>query len=144
MNLDKERKPTVAGADRVRNFLDSRDKLQRKNETHEERRRLEAVAMRNRKISDDYMSQMARKWHAGDTYSPRDLNPHQINKYKSRFEKDDIVDKLDLNPLDLYKVCPARHHLHIIGYTFWWRARTFLAMSLMSGQELLHDIRIHD
>lgn len=48
---------------------------------------------------------MTREWKAGDVYSPHDLSPAEMKKWrKRRSPPTDAFDSLKRNPLDLYKV----------------------------------------
>lgn len=48
---------------------------------------------------------MPRKWVNGEVYSPHDLSPSEMNKWRSaRRPAKDIIDLLGINPLDHYKV----------------------------------------
>ncbi|KAG5928366.1 hypothetical protein E4U42_000759 [Claviceps africana] len=73
--------------------------------TKQQRGGLAAVeALRNAKISTDYLRQMPRRWNAGDVYSPHDLSPVEMQKWRKRsLRKNDIVDVLGIRPLDMYK-----------------------------------------
>lgn len=47
-----------------------------------------------------------REWKAGDIYAPHDLSPSQMKKWKERHAPPtDVFESLNLNPLNLYKVC---------------------------------------
>lgn len=47
-----------------------------------------------------------REWKAGDLYAPHDLSPAEMKKWRKRYSPStDAFDALNLNPLDLYKVC---------------------------------------
>ncbi|KAJ6789069.1 hypothetical protein PWT90_00371 [Aphanocladium album] len=60
--------------------------------------------LKNRKISNDYLRQMPRRWVPGDVYSPHDLSPVEMAKWRSRNRREvDVVDILGLRPLDMYK-----------------------------------------
>lgn len=46
-----------------------------------------------------------RVWRSGDVYSPRDMLPGEMRKWRNRQSPSvDVFDYLALNPLDLYKV----------------------------------------
>lgn len=61
--------------------------------------------LRNRKVSDDYLKQMPRKWGAGDVYSPHDLSPVEMQKWRRKAGRTfDVIDALSIRPLDMYKV----------------------------------------
>lgn len=61
--------------------------------------------LRSRKLSSDYLKQMPRRWEAGDVYSPHDLSPVEMAKWRTRSQrKADVVDVLGIRPLDMYKV----------------------------------------
>ena len=61
-------------------------------------------AIRNHKNSADYLRQMPRRWEAGDVYSPHDLSPVEMQKWRKRsLRSKDVVDALGLRPLDMYK-----------------------------------------
>lgn len=48
---------------------------------------------------------MTRDWKAGDVYSPHDLSPTEMKKWRKRQSPPtDAFDALKKNPLDLYKV----------------------------------------
>ncbi|OAQ61744.1 ribosomal protein S18 [Pochonia chlamydosporia 170] len=69
------------------------------------RSRLESIeALRNSKNSADYLKQMPRRWESGDVYSPHDLSPVEMQKWRKRSPRSsDIVDALGIRPLDMYK-----------------------------------------
>ena len=47
----------------------------------------------------------ARKWEAGDVYTPHDLTPLEIMKYKKlKMPTKDVFDALGINPINEYKV----------------------------------------
>lgn len=61
--------------------------------------------LREVKISNDYLRHMPRKWASGDLYSPNDMGPIAMDKWKRRMARSyDIVDALDMRPKDMYKV----------------------------------------
>lgn len=61
--------------------------------------------LRNRKISDDYLKQMPRRWAAGDVYSPHDMSSVEMQKWRRRSgRRTDVIDALGIRPLDMYKV----------------------------------------
>ncbi|KAK3900409.1 ribosomal protein S18 [Staphylotrichum tortipilum] len=60
--------------------------------------------MRQNTVTENYARQMPRRWRAGDAYSPRDLSPYEMGKWrKSRRPDGDVVDILGFNPVDNYK-----------------------------------------
>ncbi|KAF4457150.1 ribosomal S18, partial [Fusarium albosuccineum] len=60
--------------------------------------------LRNQKMSNDYLRQMPRRWEAGDVYSPHDLSPIEMQKWRKRsVRNNDVVDALGISPLDMYK-----------------------------------------
>ncbi|KAM5352566.1 hypothetical protein ACJ41O_005288 [Fusarium nematophilum] len=60
--------------------------------------------LKNQKMSNDYLKQMPRRWEAGDVYSPHDLSPVEMQKWRKRSpRKNDVIDALGINPLDMYK-----------------------------------------
>lgn len=64
-----------------------------------------ADSLREQKISNDYLREMPRRWAPGDVYSPHDLSPVEMTKWRRRAErKGDVIDALALRPLDMYKV----------------------------------------
>lgn len=87
--------------------------------------------MRSRKLSSDYLRQMPRRWEAGDVYSPHDLSPVEMQKWRTRSQrKADVVDVLGIRPLDMYKVSFFASLFPIL-YTNQWLTgifyyRTFL------------------
>lgn len=64
-----------------------------------------ADSLREQKVSNDYLREMPRKWQPGDVYSPHDLSPVEMMKWRKRAQrKGDVIDALALRPLDMYKV----------------------------------------
>lgn len=60
--------------------------------------------LKSRKVSNDYLRQMPRRWLPGDVYSPHDLSPREMDKWRRRNRREaDVVDILGLRPLDMYK-----------------------------------------
>ncbi|KAI1188109.1 ribosomal protein S18 [Nemania serpens] len=60
--------------------------------------------IRDAKSSDDHMRQLPRRWRAGDVYSPHDMSPTEMTKWrKNTARKQDLVDLLGLRPLDMYR-----------------------------------------
>lgn len=61
--------------------------------------------LKHRKVSNEYLRQMPRRWVPGDVYSPHDLSPREMDKWRKRNQRQvDVVDILGLRPLDMYKV----------------------------------------
>jgi hypothetical protein len=49
-----------------------------------------------------------RDWRAGDIYTPHDLSAAEMKKWRKRHSPaTDAFDSLNMNPLDLYKVCAS-------------------------------------
>ncbi|CAG7560067.1 unnamed protein product [Fusarium equiseti] len=60
--------------------------------------------LKNQKMSNDFLKQMPRRWEAGDVYSPHDLSPVEMQKWRKRsVRNNDVVDALGISPLDMYK-----------------------------------------
>ncbi|KAH7149253.1 ribosomal protein S18 [Dactylonectria estremocensis] len=60
--------------------------------------------LKTQKMSNDYLRQMPRRWQAGDVYSPHDLSPVEMSKWRKRSPpKIDVIDALGINPVDMYK-----------------------------------------
>ncbi|GKU01157.1 ribosomal protein s18 [Fusarium langsethiae] len=60
--------------------------------------------LKNQKMSNDFLRQMPRRWEAGDVYSPHDLSPVEMQKWRKRSVKNnDVIDALGISPLDMYK-----------------------------------------
>ncbi|KAM0432390.1 hypothetical protein ACHAPT_004934 [Fusarium lateritium] len=60
--------------------------------------------LRNQKMSGDFLRQMPRRWEVGDVYSPHDLSPVEMQKWRKRSVRNiDVVDALGISPLDMYK-----------------------------------------
>ncbi|KAI0601292.1 ribosomal protein S18 [Biscogniauxia sp. FL1348] len=79
-----------AGSPFPRGTADSRDRVR------------EDLRALNR--NDDYARQMSRRWRVGDVYTPRDIGPGEMSKWRrSTPRKADLVDMLGLHPLDMYK-----------------------------------------
>ncbi|KAI1363081.1 ribosomal protein S18 [Xylaria arbuscula] len=57
-----------------------------------------------RNVNADYMRQLPRRWRAGDVYSPHDMSPSEVAKWrKTTARRQDLVDLLGLRPLDMYR-----------------------------------------
>lgn len=66
--------------------------------------------LKNQKMSNDFLRQMPRRWEAGDVYSPHDLSPVEMQKWRKRSVKNnDVIDALGISPLDMYKVRLYQH-----------------------------------
>ncbi|KAI2639982.1 ribosomal protein S18 [Xylaria nigripes] len=60
--------------------------------------------MSDRHRHDDHMRHLTRRWHHGDVYSPHDMSPSEMNKWRRpTMQKRDVVDLLGLRPVDLYR-----------------------------------------
>lgn len=70
----------------------------------EENMRSAIERMRERKVSDDYLKQMTRRWRVGEVYAPNDLSAHEANAWKQpRLINADVVDILGINPIEEYR-----------------------------------------
>ena len=55
--------------------------------------------------SQDLEKLQSRRWRVGDIYSPRDLSPEELKKWRTPQKvKQDVFDVLGINPLHEYKV----------------------------------------
>jgi small subunit ribosomal protein S18 len=60
--------------------------------------------MRQNLTTDNYVRQMPRRWRVGEVYSPRDMKPAEMSKWRQgRPPKKDMVDILGFSPLDNYR-----------------------------------------
>ncbi|KAI1303334.1 ribosomal protein S18 [Xylaria venustula] len=60
--------------------------------------------LRTNARSNDYMRQLPRRWRPGDVYSPHDLSPSEMGKWRrTTARQQDLVDLLGLRPLDMYR-----------------------------------------
>ncbi|KAF5658416.1 37S ribosomal mitochondrial [Fusarium heterosporum] len=60
--------------------------------------------LKNQKMSNDFLKQMPRRWQAGDVYSPHDLSPVEMQKWRKKsVRNNDVIDALGISPLDMYK-----------------------------------------
>ncbi|KXJ90916.1 ribosomal protein S18 [Microdochium bolleyi] len=84
------RRPGNAAATRRRSQAESRQELEEKLKLNHQR--------------EDYLRQLSRKWATGDIYSPHDLSPSEMSKFRqASSRKQDLVDVLGLKPLDMYR-----------------------------------------
>ncbi|KAG5978159.1 hypothetical protein E4U55_006328 [Claviceps digitariae] len=114
LSLNKDRRKPVAAPPRhpapraATRAGQAADKLmERLNSSKEQLEKASKTAemMKSVKIASDYLRQMPRRWAAGDVYSPHDLSPVEMQKWRKRsLRKNDIVDVLNIRPLDMYKV----------------------------------------
>ncbi|KAI0538158.1 ribosomal protein S18 [Xylaria digitata] len=60
--------------------------------------------LRGKSRQEDYLRQLPRWWRTGDVYSPHDMSPSEMAKWrKSTARQKDLVDLLGLRPLDMYR-----------------------------------------
>ncbi|KAL6904977.1 hypothetical protein GGI43DRAFT_398599 [Trichoderma evansii] len=91
-------KPSEAAADLMTRYKRAGQTSLRNKQAHLD-------IMRNQKNSNDYLKQMPRRWDAGDVYSPHDMSPVEMQKWRKRSPRGgDVVDALGIRPLDMYKV----------------------------------------
>ncbi|PTB40929.1 uncharacterized protein TrAFT101_006078 [Trichoderma asperellum] len=90
-------KPSEAAADLMTRYKKAGQTSLRNKQAHLD-------IMRNQKNSNDYLKQMPRRWDAGDVYSPHDMSPVEMQKWRKRSPRGgDVVDALGIRPLDMYK-----------------------------------------
>lgn len=57
-------------------------------------------------------AQQIRRWNTGDVYAPHDLSGAEQSKWRRQKQKArpkwDVLDQLNINPMDHYKVCRGR------------------------------------
>ncbi|TDZ39765.1 37S ribosomal protein RSM18 [Colletotrichum sidae] len=98
LNLDE--KAPVHSADRIRSLINRSPPR----DVAAARKRTMMDQLKERKISDDYLRQMPRRFRNGDVYAPHDLSPVEMDKWrKIRRPTVDVVDMLGINPLDHYR-----------------------------------------
>jgi small subunit ribosomal protein S18 len=74
--------------------------------------------LKNQKMSNDFLKQMPRRWQAGDVYSPHDLSPIEMQKWRKKsVRNNDVIDALGISPLDMYKVRLYRLSLPVATQT---------------------------
>ncbi|KAK1593263.1 ribosomal protein S18 [Colletotrichum navitas] len=100
--LDLDEKPEVHSTERIRGIINQGGKA--RVEGVAARKRTMVESLRERKISDDYIKQMPRRWRAGEIYAPHDLSSVEMEKWrKSKRPNVDVIDLLGINPLDHYR-----------------------------------------
>ncbi|KAJ0307148.1 hypothetical protein COL5a_003159 [Colletotrichum fioriniae] len=100
LNLDE--KPKVHSADRIRGLINNGSKARLEGAAARKRTMLESL--REKKVSDDYVKQMPRRWRTGEVYAPHDLSPLEMEKWRrQKTVTVDVVDLLGINPLDHYR-----------------------------------------
>jgi small subunit ribosomal protein S18 len=76
--------------------------------------------IREQKVSNEYLREMPRRWQVGDVYSPHDLSPVEMNKWRRRSQrKGDVIDALGIRPLDTYKVRNENKTLRNGNHVIW-------------------------
>ena len=85
----------------LQDVVDQSHSLAQKAPTRQQTRdKLEAFHM-----SKDLERYQSRKWREGDIYSPHDLSPEEMEKWRVPTKvKEDVFDILGINPLHEYKV----------------------------------------
>lgn len=67
--------------------------------------RQEVEAQQRAATSEAYLRYMNRRFEPGDVYTPRDLEPQHMSKWRQYGKaQGDVVDLLGFNPIDNYKV----------------------------------------
>ncbi|OLN93077.1 37S ribosomal protein RSM18, mitochondrial [Colletotrichum chlorophyti] len=100
LNLDE--KPQMHSADRIRGLINKGSKARMEGAAARKRSMLESL--REKKISDDYIKQMPRRWRTGEVYAPHDLSPVEMQKWRRQKRPNvDVIDLLGINPLDHYR-----------------------------------------
>ncbi|KAL7949520.1 ribosomal protein S18 [Trichoderma barbatum] len=80
------------------------NRLKREGQATTRNRQANIELLRNQKNSNDYLKQMPRRWDAGDVYSPHDMSPVEMQKWRKRSPRGgDVIDALGIRPLDMYK-----------------------------------------
>jgi small subunit ribosomal protein S18 len=63
--------------------------------------------------------QQIRRWNVGDVYAPNDLSGVEQSKWKRQKQKArprwDVLDQLNIKPMDHYKVCCGRLYAGVMG-----------------------------
>ncbi|KAI1462647.1 ribosomal protein S18 [Annulohypoxylon moriforme] len=60
--------------------------------------------LKQKNQNDEYSRQMTRRWRAGEVYSPHDISPAEMAKWRrNQTVKKDLVDMLGLSPVDMYR-----------------------------------------
>ena len=108
-NNDRYKRNAAAGANSSSQSGDAASRLLSRYKTKAEAaiktKQAQLELLRNRKNSNDFLKQMPRRWDAGDVYSPHDLSPVEMQKWRKRsLRSNDVVDALGIRPLDMYKV----------------------------------------
>ncbi|TLD23937.1 hypothetical protein PspLS_06849 [Pyricularia sp. CBS 133598] len=60
--------------------------------------------IRKNQVASNYLRQSPRRWNQGELYSPHDLSPEELARFrKPTRPKFDVIDVLGINPLDEYQ-----------------------------------------
>ncbi|KAI6383119.1 hypothetical protein MCOR25_000305 [Pyricularia grisea] len=60
--------------------------------------------LRKNQVANNYLRQSPRRWNHGELYSPHDLSPEELARFrKPTRPKFDVIDVLGINPLDEYQ-----------------------------------------
>ncbi|KAF9881978.1 37s ribosomal protein [Colletotrichum karsti] len=101
--LELDKPATPSPSDRIRGLI-SRRSTPSGEDSSVTRKRNMLDTLKGKKISDDYLKQMSRRWKTGDVYAPHDLSPTEMDKWrKIQKPKADVIDMLGINPLDHYR-----------------------------------------
>ncbi|KAF5022400.1 hypothetical protein F66182_5540 [Fusarium sp. NRRL 66182] len=80
------------------------DRARSKSNDYVREKTMQMDILKNQKMSNDFLKQMPRRWEAGDVYSPHDLSPIEMQKWRKRsVRNNDVIDTLGIRPLDMYK-----------------------------------------
>jgi small subunit ribosomal protein S18 len=71
-----------------------------------------AEKVKEKKIASDLKRQMPRRWQPGDLYAPHDLSAVEMGKWRKKSPRTgDLIDALNISPVDMYKVSIPRDGL---------------------------------
>lgn len=115
LNLDRSpRRPANAPQpNRPRTSTDEIQRLIARTDERFSRMRNQRAEVQKRaeaqRVSEEYMMQMPRRWREGDIFTPHDLTPNEMRKWRKKVGRtEDVFDVVGINPLDHYRVslCP--------------------------------------
>ncbi|KAL2111053.1 hypothetical protein VUR80DRAFT_361 [Thermomyces stellatus] len=110
LNLDRSpRRPANAPQpNRPRTSTDEIQRLIARTDERFSRMRNQRAEVQKRaeaqRVSEEYMMQMPRRWREGDIFTPHDLTPNEMRKWRKKVGRtEDVFDVVGINPLDHYR-----------------------------------------
>ncbi|TLS27333.1 hypothetical protein PpBr36_04687 [Pyricularia pennisetigena] len=100
--MDAGRSETPANA--IKKYMWSAEARERNKNDYTAKHERTQIQLRKNQVASNYLRQSPRRWNQGELYSPHDLSPEELSRFrKPTRPKFDVIDVLGINPLDEYQ-----------------------------------------